>query len=112
MQDIHAAGGIPAILKTLSARPDVLDLEAPTVTGRTLAGNLEGVVNRNPECIRPLESPHAERGALCSLFGSLAPDGAVVVTQNCVNDPVGERFGVESAVPWYACDDVQYVATR
>ena len=78
MQDIHAAGGIPAILKTLSARPDVLDLEAPTVTGRTLAGNLEGIVNRNPECIRPLESPHAERGALCSLFGSLAPDGAVV----------------------------------
>jgi len=78
MQDIHAAGGIPAILKTLSTRPDVLDLEAPTVTGRTLAGNLEGVVNRNPECIRPLESPHAERGALCSLFGSLAPDGAVV----------------------------------
>ena len=78
MQDIHEAGGIPAILKTLSARPDVLDLEAPTVTGRTLAGNLEGVVNRNPECIRPLESPHAERGALCSLFGSLAPDGAVV----------------------------------
>ena len=78
MQDIHAAGGIPAILKTLSIRPDVLDLEAPTVTGRTLAGNLEGVVNRNQECIRPLESPHAERGALCSLFGSLAPDGAVV----------------------------------
>jgi dihydroxy-acid dehydratase len=78
MQDIHAAGGIPAILKTLSTRPDVLDLEAPTVTGRTLAGNLEGVVNRNPECIRPLESPHAERGALCSLFGSLAPGGAVV----------------------------------
>jgi dihydroxy-acid dehydratase len=78
MQDIHAAGGILAILKTLSARPDVLDLEAPTVTGRTLAENLEGVENRNPECIRPLESPHAERGALCSLFGSLAPDGAVV----------------------------------
>jgi len=78
MQDIHAAGGIPAILKTLSTRPDVLDLEARTVTGRTLAENLEGVENRNPECIRPLESPHAERGALCSLFGSLAPDGAVV----------------------------------
>ena len=78
MQDIHAAGGIPAILKTLSTRPDVLDLEARTVTGRTLAENLEGVENRNPECIRPLESPHAERGALCSLFGSLVPDGAVV----------------------------------
>jgi dihydroxy-acid dehydratase len=78
MQDVHAAGGIPAILKTLSAKPGVLDLDAPTVTGRSLAENLEGVENRNPECIRPLTSPHAERGALCSLFGSLAPDGAVV----------------------------------
>jgi dihydroxy-acid dehydratase len=78
MEDIHAAGGIPAILKTLSAKPDVLDLDAPTVTGRTLAENLDGVENRNPECIRPLTSPHAERGALCSLFGSLAPEGAVV----------------------------------
>ena len=78
MQDVHAAGGIPAILKELSARSDVLDLDARTVTGRSLAEDLDGVENRNPECIRPLSSPHAERGALCSLFGSLAPDGAVV----------------------------------
>jgi dihydroxy-acid dehydratase len=78
MQDVHEAGGVPAILKTLSAKPGALDLDAPTVTGRSVAENLEGVENRNPECIRPLESPHAERGALCALFGSLAPEGAVV----------------------------------
>jgi dihydroxy-acid dehydratase len=78
MQDVHEAGGVPAILKELSARPDLLRLDVVTATGRSLAENLEGVENRNPECIRPLASPHAERGALCALFGSLAPDGAVV----------------------------------
>jgi dihydroxy-acid dehydratase len=78
MQDVHTAGGVPAILKELSRVPGLLDLDAPTVTGRTLAENLEGVTNCNPECIRPIDNPHSQRGALCVLFGSLAPDGAVV----------------------------------
>ncbi|HXY29410.1 MAG TPA: dihydroxy-acid dehydratase [Gemmatimonadaceae bacterium] len=78
MQDIHAAGGIPAILAELSGKPGALHLDAATVTGRTLRENLAGVRNRNPECVRPLDRPHSERGALCILFGSLAPEGAVV----------------------------------
>jgi dihydroxy-acid dehydratase len=79
MQDVHVAGGVPAILKELSRAPGgLLSLDVPTVTGRTLGENLEGVTNCNPECIRPIERPHSERGALCVLFGSLAPDGAVV----------------------------------
>jgi dihydroxy-acid dehydratase len=78
MQDVHTAGGVPAILKELSRKPGLLALDAPTVTGRTLGENLEGVTNCNPECIRPIDSPHSARGALCVLFGSLAPEGAVV----------------------------------
>jgi dihydroxy-acid dehydratase len=78
MQDVHAAGGVPAILKELSTVPGALHLDAPTVTGKTLGENLTSVVNRNPACIRPAAHPHSARGALCILFGSVAPDGAVI----------------------------------
>ncbi|MGD0090041.1 MAG: dihydroxy-acid dehydratase, partial [Planctomycetota bacterium] len=78
LQDIHAAGGVPAILKELSKKPGVLNLDCPTVTGKTVAENLAGVENKNPECIRPLENPHSERGGLCVLFGNLAAQGAVI----------------------------------
>jgi dihydroxy-acid dehydratase len=78
MQDVHIAGGVPAILKELSQKPGLLALDAPTVTGQTLGENLVGVTNCNPECIRPIDNPHSARGALCVLFGSLAPEGAVV----------------------------------
>ena len=46
--------------------------------GSTLGENLRGVENRNPECIRPIDDPHSERGALSVLFGNLAPEGAIV----------------------------------
>jgi dihydroxy-acid dehydratase len=78
MQDIDAAGGIPAILKELSAVPGALYLDAPTVTGKTLGENLTGVVNHNPECVRPAATPHSRRGALAVLFGSVAPEGAII----------------------------------
>jgi len=78
MQDVHAAGGVPAILKELSALPGALDLEALTVTGRSLGKNLAGVSNQNPACIRPLARPHSPRGALSVLSGNLAPQGAVI----------------------------------
>jgi dihydroxy-acid dehydratase len=78
MQDVHAAGGVPAILKELSTLPGALDLEALTVTGYSLGDNLAGVSNQNPACIRPLARPHSPRGALSVLFGNLAPEGAVI----------------------------------
>ena len=78
MQDVHAAGGVQAILKELSTIPGALDLDAPTVTGRTLGQTMESARNANPECIRPAATPHSPRGALAVLFGSLAPDGAVI----------------------------------
>ncbi len=77
MQDVNAAGGVPAILNELAAS-GVLHLDAATVSGRTLGESLEGVTNANPECIRPASNPHSARGALAVLFGSLAPEGAVI----------------------------------
>ncbi|HEV7994550.1 MAG TPA: dihydroxy-acid dehydratase [Gemmatimonadaceae bacterium] len=78
MQDVGLAGGIPAILAELAKKPGILNLDCPTVSGKTLGEQLVGVENTNPECIRPLENPHSERGALCVLFGSLAPLGGVI----------------------------------
>jgi dihydroxy-acid dehydratase len=78
VEDVHEAGGIPAILKELASVPGLLHLEAHTVSGRSLGEQLADVENRNPACIRPIASPHSARGALCVLFGNLAQQGAVV----------------------------------
>ena len=78
MQDVHAAGGIPAILAELAKKPDTLHLDARTVTGQTIGESVVGVRNENPACIRPIDTPHTARGALAVLFGSLAPQGAVI----------------------------------
>ncbi len=78
MQDVHAAGGIPALLGELARKPGTLHLDARTVTGETIGELVDGVRTTNAECIRPIDNPHTARGALAVLFGSLAPLGAVV----------------------------------
>jgi dihydroxy-acid dehydratase len=78
MQDVHDAGGVPAILAELAQQDGVLSLQVPTVTGRSLGETVAAAVNRNPQCIRSVESAHSVRGALCVLFGNLAPQGAVL----------------------------------
>ncbi|HNP86903.1 MAG TPA: dihydroxy-acid dehydratase [Kouleothrix sp.] len=78
IQDVHAAGGVPAILAELAQRPGVLKLDALTVTGRTMGENLEHAERRGDECVRPIGDPHSQRGALSALFGNLAPEGAII----------------------------------
>ena len=78
MQDVHAAGGVPAILSELARVPGALTLDSPTITGKTLGENLSGVANGDRDVIRPIERPHSSRGALSVLHGSLAPEGAVI----------------------------------
>jgi len=78
IQDVDAAGGVPALLKELSRKPGTLNLDALTVTGGTLGENIAPVQNRDERCIRPISDPHSERGSLCVLFGNLATGGAVV----------------------------------
>jgi dihydroxy-acid dehydratase len=78
IQDVDAAGGVPTLLRELSQKPGTLFLDALTVTGKTVAENIEGVRNLDEQCIRPIADPHSPRGSLCVLFGNLAPDGAVI----------------------------------
>jgi dihydroxy-acid dehydratase len=78
IQDVDLAGGVPAILAELARKPGLLNTGAITVTGKTLGENVAGVRNRNTDCVRPVDRPHSQRGALSVLFGNLAPQGAVV----------------------------------
>jgi dihydroxy-acid dehydratase len=78
IQDVHAAGGIPAILAEIAKSSDILHLDLPTVTGAPLRETIRQAENRNPACIRPASNPHSERGALSVLFGNLAPEGSII----------------------------------
>jgi dihydroxy-acid dehydratase len=78
IEDVNNAGGVPALLKELAQKPGTLFTDAMTVTGKTVAENIEDVRNLDPQCIRPITEPHSARGSLCVLFGNLAPDGAVI----------------------------------
>ena len=80
MEDIHRAGGVPAVLAELAKDPDTLHLDRPTVTCNTLRQDLEGREILDPEVIRPRTNPHSSVGGLAVLFGSLAPEGAVIKT--------------------------------
>lgn len=77
LDDLHDAGGVPALLAELAPR---LDLEAATALGSPLGAWLEGV-DGAPEwasALRPLDDPVSAEPSLVALFGSLAPDGAVL----------------------------------
>jgi len=76
MQDLNEAGGIPAVMAEL-LRHGVLHGELPTVTGRTVAENVEDA-HRLSDVIRPVDAPHRPDGGIAILRGNLAPDGAVV----------------------------------
>ena len=77
IEQLYAAGGVPAIMKELTKR-HFLDLSLITCTGKTVGENLEGVVNRNPEVVRPLEQPYSETGGIAVLWGNIAKNGCVV----------------------------------
>ncbi len=77
IQDLHEAGGVSAMLKELSKR-DLLHLDRPTVTGRTLGQNIADAQILRPDVIHPIDDPIAPTGGIAILWGNLAPEGAVV----------------------------------
>ena len=77
MEDLERAGGVSAVMAEL-AKANLLDTSLITCTGKTIAENLESVVNRNPEVIRPIDNPYSKTGGIAVLKGNLAPDGCVV----------------------------------
>lgn len=79
MEDLHEQGGLPAFMKYFMEK-GFLHGDCMTVTGKTLAENLENVTPIVPSkvnVIHPVESPIKETGHLCILNGNLAPEGAV-----------------------------------
>lgn len=77
LEELHNAGGIPALMKELSP---MLHLDALTVTGKTVKENIQSVKVLNDNVIRPLASPVHKGGGIAILYGNLAPKGAVVKT--------------------------------
>jgi dihydroxy-acid dehydratase len=77
MEDLYFAGGVAAAMKELTKK-NLLNTDLITVTGKTLGENLEHVVNKNPQVIRPIENPYSETGGIAVLRGNLAEDTCVV----------------------------------
>lgn len=77
MEDLNEAGGVYAVMKELTKK-DLLYLDLPTVTGKTVGENIENAANKNPEVIRPVENPYSQTGGIAVLKGNLAPDSGVV----------------------------------
>jgi dihydroxy-acid dehydratase len=101
MSDLHAAGGVGAVLRELKP---LLHLDCLTVTGETLGARLAaepGWVDR--AVVRPLDDPYQKQGGLVALFGSLAPGGAIL-KRSAADPALFEREG--RAVVFTSLDDL------
>ena len=78
MEDVHRAGGIPAILNEIQRATGMLHMDRITVSGTSLGESIKGVDIVDDDVIRRYENAHSKRGGLAILFGNLAPKGAVV----------------------------------
>jgi dihydroxy-acid dehydratase len=91
IQDLHQAGGIPALMNELS-RGGLIYRDPLTVTRKSIGENFKGKKVLNPEVIRPMERPYHPTGGLAVLFGNLAPEGAVV-KQSAVDEAMLKHRG-------------------
>ncbi len=80
MEDFYYAGGMTALMNRISTH---LALDALTVTGQTVASNIEGAQVHNDDVIRTLQTPLYAEGALAVLRGNIAPGGAVIKPSAC-----------------------------
>ncbi len=80
MEDVHRAGGIPAILNEVHKATGSLHLDRMTVSGKSLRIAVENAEIMDEEVIHQAANAHSAGGGLACLFGNLAPDGAVIKT--------------------------------
>lgn len=84
IEDLDRVGGIPSILRELSGKGELLHLNRPTVSGRTIGEIAASASGADGEVIRSVENPYSEDGGIAILFGNLAPEGAVVKSAGVV----------------------------
>jgi dihydroxy-acid dehydratase len=80
IENVDAAGGIPAIMKEIGQIPGALNTSLKTVTLKTVEENIRDAAVNDREVIRSLQNPYSPSGGLAILFGNLAPLGSVVKT--------------------------------
>jgi dihydroxy-acid dehydratase len=80
MEDVHRAGGVPAVLHEVARRGGIVREGALTVSGETVGERIRGAEIKDRSVIHPLEEAYSPVGGLAVLFGNLAPEGAVVKT--------------------------------
>lgn len=77
MEDLNEAGGVYAVMNEIN-KLGLLRTDIITCTGKTVAENIAGCVNKDTDIIRPVENPYSATGGIAVLRGNLAPDSCVV----------------------------------
>ncbi len=77
MEDLNEAGGVYAVMNEIN-KLELLKTDLITVTGKTVAENIAGCVNKNTDIIRTADNPYSQTGGIAVLRGNLAPDSCVV----------------------------------
>ena len=78
IEDVDRAGGVSAILREISRKPEVLNTQSMTVTLKSLGENISNSLILDKEVIRKLENPYSVKGGLIVLYGNLAPEGSIL----------------------------------
>jgi len=80
MEDVHRAGGVPAIMHEIASHSDILHKDRPTTAGCSFGELISDASIKDFDVIRPYENPHSSSGGLAVLTGNLAPEGGIVKT--------------------------------
>ncbi|MDZ4165702.1 MAG: dihydroxy-acid dehydratase [Smithellaceae bacterium] len=91
LQDLHLAGGIPALMNELN-QGGLIHRDVLTVTGKTVGENIGDKEIADPRYIRTMNNPYHKTGGLAVLFGNIAPEGAVV-KKSAVDDAMLKHQG-------------------
>jgi len=78
VEDVDRAGGVSAILKEIQREAGLVNGECKTVTGKSLAENIQDAEIKDEAVIHRLENAYSNTGGLAVLSGNLAPEGSVV----------------------------------